>query len=175
MGDEAEALDLARRSSHLGPALDRLPKKTEPPREEAVEEECAAFGYLRGIREQAVSLEFRLRTGNTQSFPYSWLGPVLYDPSVGLIAKFSGDLVYLILIRGSNLDAILPGRAVNLTDRGILRHRILWVREMDPEESRRIGQNEPTVDRIDIAECESHDDVRAWLKKVAPGIMRPRA
>jgi hypothetical protein len=64
------------------------------------------------------------RTGNTQSFSYGWLGPVTFNPSAGLLLKFTGDLVYLVLIRDSNLDLVPPNRAVNLTDRGINRHRI---------------------------------------------------
>ena len=55
------------------------------------EEECVAFGYLRGIRDRALSLELRLANGNRQAFPYSWLGPMAYNPSAGLLLKFVGD------------------------------------------------------------------------------------
>ena len=65
---------------------------------------CAAFGYLRGIRDFSTSVEFRLLSGNSMWFPYSWLGPWRYDPSEGLLLKFSGDVVYLVLIKGSNRD-----------------------------------------------------------------------
>ena len=40
----------------------------------------------------------------------AWLGPWQYNPSEGLLLKFSGDLVYLVLIRGSNLDKPLERR-----------------------------------------------------------------
>src|SRR6266849_4859790 len=85
------------------------------------EEECPAFGYLRGIRDRALSLEFRFASGNSEAFPYSWLGPMKYNPSAGLLLKFTGDLVYLVLIEGSNLNA-LANAAVNLYDRGIQVH-----------------------------------------------------
>ena len=49
-------------------------------------------------------MEFRFRDGNSMWFPYSWLGTWQFNPSEGLLLKFSGDLVYLVLIRGSNLD-----------------------------------------------------------------------
>ncbi len=49
-------------------------------------------------------MEFRFRNGNSEWFPYSWLGTWQYNPSEGLLVKFSGDLVYLVLIKGSNLD-----------------------------------------------------------------------
>ena len=86
------------------------------------EEECLAFGYLRGIRDQALSLEFRFANGNREAFPYSWLGPATYNPSAGLLLKFVGDLIYLVLLEGSNLNALVNG-AVSLYDRGIQRHR----------------------------------------------------
>ena len=38
------------------------------------EEECGRFGYLRGIRDTALSLEFRFANGNREAFPYSLAG-----------------------------------------------------------------------------------------------------
>ena len=76
---------------------------------DADEEECLCFGYLRGIRDTALSLEVRLVNGNRQAFPYSWLGPATYNPSAGLLIKFVGDLVYLVLLEGSNLNALVNG------------------------------------------------------------------
>ena len=76
---------------------------------------CAAFGYLRGLREQSASVEFRFRRGASMWFPYSWLGPWRFDPSDGLLLKFSGALVYLVLIRGSNIDRPLHDGTINLT------------------------------------------------------------
>ena len=112
---------------------------------------CAAFGYLRGLDAQALAVEFRYRTGNRDWFPYSWLGPWRYDPSVGILLKFTGDLTTFVLIRGSNLDVALPDKAINLTDRGFQRHRIVFVREMEEEELLKTGREEPTIDRIDVA------------------------
>ncbi len=59
---------------------------------------CAEFATA------AAAVEFRFRDGNSMWFNYSWLGTWQYNPSEGLLLKFSGDLVYLVLIRGSNLD-----------------------------------------------------------------------
>ena len=97
---------------------------------DGAEASCAAFGYLRGIRDQAASVEFRFRDGNSMWFPYGWLGTWQYNPSEGLLLKFSGDVVYLVLIRGSNLDKPLNEGAINLTRGGLQRHRVLWLREM---------------------------------------------
>ena len=76
----------------------------------------------------------------------------------------------LVLIRGSNLDALVK-QSVNLTDRGFQRHRILWVREMDEAELRKAGKGEPTIDRIEVAEFESHEELQEWLKKTAPSFV----
>src|SRR6266853_2040125 len=130
-------------------------KAGSPPKNEADAEEaevsCGAFGYLRGIRDLPGSVEFRFRDGNSAWFPYGWLGPWRYNPSEGLLLKFSGDLVYLVLIRGSNLDLPLNEGAINLTHAGLQRHRVLWVREMTKEEIRQVGETGPTIDRIEIA------------------------
>ena len=174
MHDDHETVEgLRHKYPHLAPALDRVPKRGEASSDEGAEESCPGFGYLRGVRDRAFFLELRFRDGNTMSFSYSWLGTVTFNPSVGLLLKFTGDLVYLVLIRGSNLDALPTGRAVNLTDRGINRHRILWVREMDEEELRRAGEGEATIDRIEVGEFETHADLTEWLKKNAPAFVRP--
>ncbi len=133
---------------------------------------CPAFGYLRGLREHADAVELRFRNGNSTWFPYNWLGNWSYNPSDGLLMKFSGDVVYLVLIHGSNLDRPLADTPVNLTTAGLQRHRVLWVREMTEEEIRQIGEAGPTIDSIEVAEFESHEDLKEWLEKKAPGFLR---
>ncbi len=87
--------------------------------------------------------------------------------------KFTGDVVSLVLIRGSNIDALVTPHQINLTDRGFQRHRILWVREMDEDELRTAGEGEPTIDGIEVEEFERSQDLRAWLQKEAPLFVRP--
>jgi hypothetical protein len=146
-----------------------------PPKEPEAEEaevSCGAFGYLRGIRDLPGSVEFRFRDGNSTWFPYNWLGPWRYDPSEGLLLKFSGDMVYLVLIRGSNLDKPLNEGAINLTTGGLQRHRVVWIREMSEEEIRQVGESGPTIDSIEVAEFESQADLKEWLKAKAPAFVR---
>jgi len=145
--------------------------KDRPRAEEGEEESCPAFGYLRGIRERALAIEFRFRDGNREGLSYSLLASWRFNPSVGLLLKFTGDVVTLVLIRGSNLDALV-NQSVNLTDRGLQRHRILWVREMDGGELRQVGERGPTIDRIEVAEFESQEELQEWLKRAAPGFLR---
>src|SRR6516162_10265380 len=141
--------------------LKAILESREQPREkekdaEGTEASCGAFGYLRGLRDQSASVEFRFRDGNSMWFPYAWLGTWQYNPSEGLLLKFSGDLVYLVLIRGSNLDRPLNEGAINLTHAGLQRHRVVWVREMSPEEIRQMGDKGPTIDSIEVGQFESN-------------------
>jgi len=172
MNDRSDSLAFLKTTPHQGGEAGWR-GKDKPREEDATEEEsCPAFGYLRGIRDRALAVEFRYRDGNREWFPYRCLGPWRFDPSVGLLLTFTGDVVTLVLIRGSNLDALVGQGAVNLTDRGLQRHRILWVREMDEQELRRVGQSGPTIDRIGVAEFESQEELREWLTKAAPAFVR---
>jgi hypothetical protein len=136
-----------------------------------VEASCVAFGYLRGVRDTATSVEFRFRDGNSMWFPYSWMGTWQHNPSEGLLLKFTGDIVYLVLIRGSNLDQPLNEGSINLTRGGLQRHRVVWMCEMTKEEIRRVGETGPTIDSIEVAEFESHDALKQWLSEKASAFM----
>lgn len=138
------------------------------------EESCAAFGFLRGLTARSLAVEFRLRSGNSEWFSYSCLVSWRHNPSVGLLLKFTtGDGVSLVLIQGSNLEAPVGQSQVNLTDYGLQRHRILYMREMDEDELRKAHQRgEPTIDGIDIAEFETTQEQREWLKARAAAFLR---
>jgi hypothetical protein len=166
MPNDAAAVDLQRKTG-ADSLFARLPGRKADDETSS----CAAYTYLRGLHERALAVEFCLKTGDREFFPYSLLGPWRYNPSVGLLLKFSGDNVTSVLIRGSNLDALVND-SVNLTDRGFQRHRILVVREMDEDALRKAGEGQPTIDGIDIAEFETADEQRAWLAKVAPAFVR---
>lgn len=138
---------------------------SKPP--EGGEGACAAFGYLRGLHERANAIEFRFQSGNSVWFPYAWLGNWMFDPSAGLLLKFSGDLVYLVLIRGSNLDRPIEDSGIDLIRAGLQRHRVLWVRELTEEGNRVVGEGEPSIDSIQVVEFESHSELKAWLGETA--------
>ena len=149
-----------------------IPSPTKEAEAEDVEASCGAFGYLRGLKDHSAAVELRLRNGNSIWFPYSWLGTWQYNPSDGLLLKFSGDLVYLVLIRGSNIDRPLKEGSINLTHAGLQRHRVLWLREMSRDEIRQVGEAGPTIDSIDVAEFETHSALKEWLSKHAPEFVR---
>ena len=129
------------------------------------EEECLAFGYLRGIRDRALSLELRFADVNRVAYPYSWLGPMTYNPSAGLLLKFVGDMVYLVLLEGSNLNAPING-CTNLYDRGIQRHRVTWVREMTRQQVEKADEADVTIERIRILSHRPDEEPQRveWLQ-----------
>jgi hypothetical protein len=133
--------------------------------EDADEDSCIAFGYLRGIRDRALTLEFRLADGNSIAFPYNWLGPCKYNPSSGILLKFVGDMIYLVLVEGSNLNALVKDGA-NLYQRGIQRHRVTWIREMTVQQVGRAGPGEVTIERIRTLSHRPDDEPAgiAWLE-----------
>ena len=135
------------------------------------EDSCPAFGFLRGIRDRALSIEFRFANGNSQAFPYSWLGPMNYNPSAGLLLKFVGDMIYLVLIEGSNLNALVGG-AVSLYDRGVQRHRVSWVREMTPQQAELAQPGDVVIDRIYVVSYRVDEEPKKpeWLERVNAGI-----
>ena len=135
------------------------------------EDDCRAFGYLRGIRDRALSIEFRFVDGRSLAFPYTWLGTMKYDPSAGLLLQFTGDQIYLVLLEGSNLNALVNG-SVSLYDRGIQRHRVTWVREMTKQDAAKAGQGEVTVERIRTVSYRSDEEPKGvkWLEPFQEGL-----
>jgi hypothetical protein len=167
MADDPKHTDRLRRNSHL----DGYASPKKEAEADGSEASCGAFGYLRGLREQAAVVEFRFRNGNTRGFTYNLLGTWQFNPSEGLLLKFSGDLVYLVLIRGSNLNRPLNEGAIDLIHAGLQRHRVLWVREMSEEEIRQVGDKGPSIDSIEVAEFESHAELKEWLGQHAPAFL----
>jgi hypothetical protein len=146
------------------------PKKDADP-EGIVEESYPAFGYLRGQSDASSAIEFRFGGGKCMYFPYSCLGAWQFDPAVGILLKFNGDVTYLVLILGSNLDLPVNEGAINLTRGGLQRHRVVWIREMAEEEIKQVGETGPTIDSIQVAEFESNDALKEWLGKHAPAFL----
>lgn len=114
------------------------------------ESEGRCYGYLRGVRERALVLEFRRqKEGDTVAFPYGWLGPSRYHPSLGILLVFSAGELFGVRIRGRNLNKESE-KGISLFDRGIAKHRITYVSEMQEKESHTAGDQECVVERIEI-------------------------
>lgn len=134
-------------------------------KKEQDEESHAAFGYLRGIRDRAQSLELRFAAGNSKAFAYQCLTEADYLPGTGLLLKFEGHKINLVLIEGTNLGLIV-NEAANLYDRGILRHRVTFLKEMTPLQIRNAGKGEITISRIRIHSHRQDEEPTGidWLK-----------
>lgn len=128
---------------------------------------CPAFGFLRGLHERANAIEFRSSAGNSVWLPYHSLGAWRFDPSHGLLLKFSCDVVYLVLITGTNLDRPAADTGIDLLRAGLQRHRILWMREMAEDEQESAGEG-PFIDAIRVGQCEGQEQVNQWLAANAP-------
>lgn len=71
-----DSLELLRNIRAPGTAPERMPGRSASAlAAESDEDACPAFGFLRGLRERSLSIELRYRNGNSEAFPYSWLGP----------------------------------------------------------------------------------------------------
>ena len=170
MTDETKHQDRLQRNPHLAGFTGMLPSKDGESDES--EASCGgAFGYLRGLKDSSAAVEFRFRDGNSIWFSYSLLGTWRYNPSCGLLLKFTGDVVSLVLIKASNLDRPLNEGAIDLIHAGLQRHRVLWVREMSKEEIEQIGDRGPTIDSIEVVEFESQQEIREWLTKQAAAFL----
>lgn len=85
------------------------------------------FGWLRGVRERALMLELRKRSGHIKSFGYAWLETAEFDPSEGIILYYPG---HVVRIRGANLNGSDGPSPLASLFRGILSHRVPWLTEL---------------------------------------------
>ena len=108
-------------------------------------EDCGSFGFLRGVKERALMLDFRLKNGNREAFPYALLERVSYDPSEGLTLFYLGVSVRL---RGRNLMRPVTA-GVSLLD-AIHRHRVPWIGEVDELRSLLKSEEAIVVTKIEI-------------------------
>jgi hypothetical protein len=138
--------------------------------EEGSDTSDAAFGCVRSPQEPAAAIELRFQGGNSIWLGYHWLGSWQYNPSEGLLLKFSGDLIYLVMIRGSNLDRPAKSGSISLAT-GLQHHRVLWVREMAEEEVQEVGDAGPTIGSIQVVEFESNKELKEWLRQNVPAFL----
>lgn len=107
-------------------------------------ENCGYFGWLRGVKERSVMLEFRKADGNIRAVAYSWVESFDFDPSTGISVQVAGKLIQ---IRGRHLNAEIRS-AVQLFD-GLVRHRVPWVREATRQERMEAPEHTMLIDGID--------------------------
>lgn len=107
-------------------------------------DDLGSFGCLRGVRERAVMLELRKKTGHILAVGYGYLERAEFDPSEGITLLVLGRTIRL---KGRNLNTdASPG--VTLFG-GICRHRVPWVQEASRGTLMRATDTMPVVDAID--------------------------
>lgn len=107
--------------------------------------ETESFGFLRGgTRERVEMLELRKKTGRILAVSYHAIERVEFDPSDGIILY---ALSRTIRIRGRSLNA--DWAANGQLFRGIVRHRVAWVREAETTEATAGSEGEAGVDVIE--------------------------
>jgi hypothetical protein len=146
------------------------------PEPDSDEDECQAFGFLRGVRDRSLNLELRFLNGNRMMLSYAWWGTAIYNLSHGILCKFVGDLTYLVLIEGSNLNSMLQG-GITLFDRGLHRHRVIWVREMSRSDQERAAKGETLIDQIRVVSYRQDEGPPTldWLEPFQDAIEKSTA
>jgi hypothetical protein len=61
-----------------------------------------------------LAVRFNFHNGNSVCVPYAWLGPGEHNPSTRLLLKVTGDVVLLVLICSSYLDALVGGSSQSI-------------------------------------------------------------
>jgi hypothetical protein len=107
-------------------------------------DDLGCFGWLRSVRERAILLELRKRTGDIRAVAYAWIECAEFDPSGGVTLLLPGKPIH---IRGRNLNAEM--RPTVRLFQGIVRHRVPWIQEAG-EQERMISEGTTTlVERIE--------------------------
>ena len=126
----------------LNTLTNRIPSRDN---DEEDPEALGVCGWLHGIKDRALMLELRLKTGNVLALGYAWMEKAEYDPTEGITLHFVNAKVRL---RGRNLRQPLRTH-LRLFD-GLLRHRSPWIQEVDLAQAVRSGEEAPLVTEIRV-------------------------
>ena len=102
-----------------------------------------SFGWIRGIRERALMLELRKKSGVVMAIGYSWIERVEFNPTDGITLHVHGDKVQ---ITGRNLNA--EARPEVRLFQGIARQRVAWIQESERRLSLNGSEQTTIVDEI---------------------------
>lgn len=130
--------------------LERYTAKADPvvpmsmPGDGDMADDLGSFGWLRGVRDRAMSLELRRKDGTILAISYGFIERAEFDPSEG-ITVYAG--AQKLRIKGRHLNAEVRS-GVRLFE-GISRHRVPWIQEADRQTA---IQADPTGTIIDLIE-----------------------
>lgn len=104
-------------------------------------EDLGSFGFLRGIKDRAVMLEFRRKDGNSVAFDYGWLRKVEFSATECLTLHFGGGDVVKVI--GRNLNRQTPSLL-----RGVVSHRVPWIQEASEPDVLTSPNNVTVIEQI---------------------------
>ena len=154
----------------LGLEQPARPQPVPQPAEDA-EDECRAFGYLRGVRGGAGRDELAPADRGPGLFPLQPSGFLALQPLGGRAAEIhrrSGDAS-----ANPRQQLRRAGQRFDQFDRPRLAAAPDPVGGADGRgRSAPGGHEEPTIDRIEVAEFPSNEELQEWLKKHASAFVR---
>lgn len=106
-------------------------------------ENLGCFGWARGVRTRAVSLELRKKSGEILAIPYAYISRLEFQPSAGITLQCGADVVHL---RGRNLNG---GSGQLRLFQGITRQKVTWVQEADRAGQLQADQKSVVVEAIE--------------------------
>lgn len=108
-------------------------------------ESFGCFGFLRGVRDRAICLELRKKSGQVLAVNYAFIGKFEFDPSVGIVIHYGG--AQTIRITGRNLNhAVRPNV---MLFQAITRFRVPWIQEADRARALQVGGQDVVVESIE--------------------------
>lgn len=114
-----------------------------PPTAEEEPDDLGCFGFLRGTRERAVSLELSKLNGQVLAVPYAFISRFEYDPVKGVSLRLSDQVVR---IQGLRLNSQIG--TVRFFE-ALIRHRVPWVREASRNQVLAAGKERVVIEAID--------------------------
>ena len=119
------------------PPADEPDPMTSPPAHQAEPGKDVPYSTIKEKPGAAVTLDFRLKTGDSENFPYSYLVRMRFDKSGIITLKFSDTKV---TITGRNLLGLYDALGA---------HKVTWIQEGDDRYDER-SESEPFISAIKI-------------------------
>ena len=117
--------------------------KVVPLHEDHEPDDLGCFGYLRGTRERAISLELCKLSGHALAVPYAFISRIEYDPEQGVSIWLPDRCVR---VQGLRLNTQIG--SVRFFE-ALLRHRVPWIREASRNQVLAAGKERVVVEAIE--------------------------
>jgi len=120
------------------------PAEPVPASEEVEVAVGCPFGWMRGLRERAVMLELRRKTGVIRAVGYNWINKIDFDASTGITLHAGNDI---IRIKGRNLNS--DARPHVKLFEGLTRQKVSFIQEADQPDTLQADKKAVVVESIE--------------------------